>query len=298
MRRSNSARGLREPSQFPHPFRDGFCVHRVVPLGSVRGSMETPAYARRMDGGNVRRAAHRTTEFVASTWHAPKQRRLALAILAAILSALAFARVAEDYLTNDPLARWDVSFARWLSVERSTVGTDFFRVLTFVGSPAVALVISTVVFIVLYRRRHLVEAVLLALVIGGTELLNLILKLSFHRARPEVGFVHLDTYSFPSGHAMMSTAAYGALAYLAWSHLHSRRRHLLLVAATVALVGLICFSRLYLGVHYLSDVLAGVAGGSFWLAVSIALQTHFGERFAARLTGSRADRLARLVTRS
>jgi hypothetical protein len=96
-----------------------------------------------MDGANVRRAAHKTTVVIASTWHAPTQRRLALAIPAAILSALAFARVAEDYLTNDPLARWDVSFARWLSGEGSTVGTDFFRVLSFFGSPAVALAIET-----------------------------------------------------------------------------------------------------------------------------------------------------------
>ncbi|MBA2385151.1 MAG: phosphatase PAP2 family protein, partial [Actinobacteria bacterium] len=209
-----------------------------------------------------------------------------------------FARIAEDYLTNDPLARWDVSFAWWLSGERSTLGTDFFRALTFFGSPAVALVIATVACVVLYRRRQLAEAALLPVVLGGGELLNLVLKLSFHRARPEVGFVHLDTYSFPSGHAMISTAAYGAIAYLTWGHVRTRRRRLLLIAGSVVFVALVCFSRLYLGVHYLSDVLAGVAGGAFWLAVSIALQTIHGERFAARFTGSRADRLARRGSRS
>ena len=251
-----------------------------------------------MDGGNTRRAARKPTAIIASVWHAPKQRRLALALAAAVVSAIAFARVAEDYLTNDPLARWDVSFARWLSGERSAVGTDFFRALSFFGSPAVALAIATVVCIVLYRRRHLLEAALLPVVLGGTELLNLILKLSFHRARPEVAFVNLDTYSFPSGHAMISTAAYGALAYLAWSHVRTRHGRLLLVAGTVVLVGLICFSRLYLGVHYLSDVLGGVAGGAFWLAISIALQTSYGTRFADRFTGSRADRLGRNISRS
>jgi hypothetical protein len=76
-------------------------------LSVALAGMDAPAYARRMDGANVRRAAHKTTVVIASTWHAPTQRRLALAIPAAILSALAFARVAEDYLTNDPLARWD-----------------------------------------------------------------------------------------------------------------------------------------------------------------------------------------------
>jgi undecaprenyl-diphosphatase len=260
--------------------------------------MELPVYAGRVDGGRIRLVAYRTTALIASTWHTPKERRLGLALLAALLSAIAFARITEDYLTNDPLARWDVSFARWLAGERSTVGTDVFRALTFFGSPAVALAIATVVCVLLYRRGHLIQAALLPVVLGGAELLNLILKLSFHRTRPEVAFVHLETYSFPSGHAMISTAAYGALAYLAWSRQRTRIRRLILLGGTVAFVALICFSRLYLGVHYLSDVLAGVAGGAFWLALSIAITTAYGESFARRFSGSRADHLARRATRS
>ena len=259
--------------------------------------MELPGYARRMDGGHTSRIAAGTTSAVASLWNAPKQRRLALALIAAGLTAIAFANIAEDYVTNDPLARWDVTFARWLAGERSTFGTDFFRVLTFLGSPAVALTIAAVVCIALYRRGHIVAAALLPVVLGGAELLNLILKLSFHRPRPEVAFVHIDTYSFPSGHAMISTAAYGAFAYLAWGPLRTTSRRLIVVAGTVVLVALISFSRLYLGVHYLSDVLAGIAGGGFWLAVSIALQITYGDRFATRFTGSRADRLAQRVVR-
>ena len=96
---------------------------------------------------------------------------------------------------------------------------------------------------------------------------------------------------------MISTAAYGAFAYLAWCRLRTRGR-LALVAGTSVLLALIGFSRLYLGVHYLSDVLAGIAGGVFWLSASIALQTLYGERFVARFTGSRLDRLGRRVTRS
>jgi undecaprenyl-diphosphatase len=234
----------------------------------------------------------------ASAWRAPKQRRLALAVAAALLAAIAFARVTEDYLTNDPLARWDVSFARWLAGDRTTAGIDFFRVVTFFGSPAVAVAIGAVLCVVLYRRGRFVDAALLPLVLAGAELLNLVLKLSFHRARPEVAFVHLDTYSFPSGHAMISTAAYGAITYLAWSRLRTRRRRLILLAVTVGFLALIGFSRIYLGVHYLSDVLAGFAGGVFWLSVSIALQTIYGERLATRFTGSRIDRLARRVSRS
>jgi membrane-associated phospholipid phosphatase len=260
--------------------------------------MDQPVYARRVDAGSATRAAQRAATTIASAWRAPTQRRLVLAFAAAVLSAVAFARIAEDYLTNDPLARWDVSFARWLAGERSSVGIDFFRFLTLIGSPAAALAIGTVVCVLLYRRRRLVEAALLPVVLAGAELLNLALKLSFHRPRPEYAFVHLETYSFPSGHAMISTAAYGAFAYLAWSRLRTRHARLALVAGTAVLVALICFSRLYLGVHYLSDVLAGAAGGAFWLAVSIALLTIYGERFATSFTGSSADRLGRRLTRS
>jgi undecaprenyl-diphosphatase len=260
--------------------------------------MDLPLYVRRFNQGRARRVAERPVAAVASAWHTPKQRRLGLALAAAVLSAIAFARIAEDYLTNDPLARWDVSFARWLSGDRSTVGTDIFRVLTFVGSPAAALAIATIVCVLLYRRRQLLEAALLPVVLGGAELLNVVLKLSFHRPRPEVAFVHLDTYSFPSGHAMISTAAYGALAYLAWGKLQTPRARLALTAGTVLLVALICFSRLYLGVHYLSDVLGGAAAGAFWLAVSVALQTLYAERFARVFTGSSVDRLGRRITRS
>jgi membrane-associated phospholipid phosphatase len=260
--------------------------------------MHMTGHARPMDGRAHRRAARRTAAVIASTWHAPRQRRVTVALVAAALSALAFARIAEDYLTNDPLARWDVEFARWLSGDRTSFGIDVFRVLTFFGSPPVALVIATVVSIALYRRRQLADAALLPIVLAGAELLNLVLKLSFHRARPEVAFIHLDTYSFPSGHAMISAAAYGALAYLAWGRVRTRGRRLVLIAGTVVLVALIGFSRLYLGVHYLSDVLAGIAGGAFWLAVSIALQAAYGDRFAARVAGSTVDRLARRATRS
>ena len=242
--------------------------------------------------------ALRTVSLGVTAWRTPQQRRLVLAIVTALAAAVGFARVAEDYLTNDPLARWDVELARWLASHRTGAGEDVFRVLTFFGSPGVALAIGILVFLVLYRRRRLHEAALLPLVLGGAELLNLILKLAFHRPRPEVAFVQLETYSFPSGHAMISTAAYGALAYLAWSRVRTPRGRFALVAGTAILVALICFSRVYLGVHYLSDVLAGAAGGAFWLAASIALLTLYGHRIVRRVRGSRLDRLGRRVVRA
>ena len=236
----------------------------------------------------------------ATAWHSPAQRRLIVAVASALLAALAFAHVAEDYVTNDPLARWDVQFARWLAVERNDLGNGVLPLLhrprqsrpsrsqsrRSRASP-------------LYRRRLLVQAALLpARSRRSPNFSNLVLKLAFHRPRPDVAFVEIDTYSFPSGHAMVSTAAYGALAYIAWAYVRSPRRRMLLVIGTTVLVALICFSRLYLGVHYLSDVLAGAAGGVFWLSVSVAIMTVWGERLAAWFAASRADRVGRRITRS
>jgi undecaprenyl-diphosphatase len=217
--------------------------------------------------------AQRLLRRPAAAWRTPAQRRLLLALGWALLAALTFARIAEDFLTNDPLARWDVEYARWLAGERTSAGIDAFRIVTFFGGPTVIFVIGAVVSILLYRRGLRRDAALIPLVLVGAQLLNLVLKLAFHRPRPEVAFVHLETYSFPSGHAMMSAALYGTLAYLAWCRIRSRRGQSLLLLATSAFVALICFSRLYLGMHYLSDVLAGAAGGVFWLALSVAVVT-------------------------
>lgn len=251
-----------------------------------------PTYATRLDPSGRAARPRKLVSLVRVLWRSPLQRRVAVALLAALGSAVVFARITEDYLTNDPLARWDVSLAGWLVEHRSTVGLDVFRAITNLGSPAVSLVIATIVCVGLFRRRQIADAALLPVVLGGGELLNLVLKLSFHRARPELGVVQLDTYSYPSGHAMIATATYGAFAYLLWGRTRSGRTRILISAGMATIVLLICFSRLYLGVHYLSDVLGAVAAGATWLALSIALQAAYGERFTARFTGSRVDRFA------
>ena len=130
--------------------------------------------------------AQRLVRRTASAWRTPAQRRLLLALGWALLAALTFARIAEDYLTNDPLARWDVEYARWLAGERTPTGIDVFRVVTFFGGPTVVFVIGAAVSILLYRRGFRRDAALIALVLVGAQLLNLILKLAFHRPRPEV----------------------------------------------------------------------------------------------------------------
>ena len=272
------------------------CVHDSV--SGTLSTVEPPTYATQLDPAGPAAGPRKLVSQARAVWRSPLQRRFVVALVAALGSALVFARITEDYLTNDPLARWDVSLAGWLVEHRSAVGVDVFRVITNLGSPAVSLVIAAVVCVVLYRRVQIADAALLPLVLGGGELLNLVLKFALHRARPGLGVVQLDTYSYPSGHAMIATATYGAFAYLLWRRTSSGRGRILISLGTVAIIVLISVSRMYLGVHYLSDVLGAVAAGATWLALSIALQAAYGERFVARFTGSPVDRLARRLTRA
>jgi membrane-associated phospholipid phosphatase len=190
---------------------------------------------------------------------------LAVLAVAFVGATVSFGHVVEDYLTGDPIVRWDVELARWLHAHSSPALVDVFDVVTWAGNALVLALLTAVTLVVLVRRRLLDVAVLVVAVAGGIEVLNAVLKLVFHRPRPELAFVHLDTYSFPSGHAAGSAAIYTVLAVLLARGLRTRAR-VLIGSATTALLLAIGFSRLYLGAHYLSDVLAGLALGLGWTA--------------------------------
>ena len=218
-------------------------------------------------------------------------------MLLVLLGAVAaFGHIVEDYLTGDPLVRWDVEFSRWLHEHSNPGLVSAFKVLTLLGSvPFLALLVAVVTLLFL-RRRRVNEAFLVIFGALGIEVLFSVLKLVFHRPRPELAYVHLDTYSFPSGHASGSAGIYAILFYL----LARRARKsvkLMLGLAYVALVGLIAFSRLYLEVHYLSDVLAGIALGIGWAAACLFVyeRTRGGDlsRHLPRRVAQAAARIAR-----
>ena len=260
---------------------------------SARIYRATPA-----DVGWLAKVTAQVRSYGAAVWRSPDRRALWTSLLFAAASAVAFARVTEDYLTRDPLARWDLEFARWLALRRSPLGVDLARIVTDVGSPGVTVLIGAIVALVLYRRRELANAFLVPFVLAGAELLNLLLKVTFHRTRPEVASVHLDTYSYPSGHAMIAITGYGVFAYLLWTHRIRRLGQVLLAIALVVFVLGISFSRLYLGVHYLSDVLGGIAAGAAWLGLAFALRFRYGAAVSDRVETSKFDRFARRITRN
>jgi undecaprenyl-diphosphatase len=206
---------------------------------------------------------------LAGIWSRRHDPRLQVQVALATAFALAlyaFVHVLEDYLDNEALVRWDVEFSRWLHVHSNGALVSFFKVVTWAGNVATLALVVLAAAVWLARRRRVNEAVLLAVSAAGIELFNAGFKLVVQRPRPELAYVHLDTYSFPSGHAAGSAAIYGVIVYLLAAQARDLRVRVAVGVGYVALVALICFSRLYLEVHYLSDVLAGASLGAAWAA--------------------------------
>lgn len=182
-----------------------------------------------------------------------------------------FAKLVDD-LRERELAALDAALTAAAHAVSGPAVTGAARLFSLLGSPAVVVVMGLVLGLWLWRVRRLPWAAgMLEVNLIGAWLLNELLKAMFRRPRPEVlRLAAAAGYSFPSGHSMVTFALYGFLAFLMWwlSRGHrpgvSRRRLLLASVAAGVLVFLVGWSRVYLGVHYPSDVLAGFAAGGLW----------------------------------
>ena len=196
---------------------------------------------------------------------------LTAGLLAAVGCAWLFGGLAEDLLTNDPIVRLDRSVAETLHDLATPATTTAFLIITALGSlETVALLGLAVAAYYARKRRWLHAGVWLTALFGGAAL-NQLLKAFFARPRPvfQDPLILETSYSFPSGHAMESMVMYGMLAYLAVRALSTWRARTAVVFGAALLVLLIGFSRMYLSVHYLSDVAAGYAAGGAWLSACI-----------------------------
>ncbi len=187
-----------------------------------------------------------------------------------------FAGVTEDVIHHDPLTLVDMQVAHWFRSHASPTLDRAALVVTDIGSPAAVGVLMLLVALWLAsRRRWIPLAGWLAANVGGF-LLSEGIKRLIQRPRPPgaAEFLHASplgmSFSFPSGHATGSLIAYGMLGYLLVAFWPPARRHAALTAAiTVALILAIGLTRLYLAVHYLSDVIGGFAAGTVWLSACV-----------------------------
>jgi undecaprenyl-diphosphatase len=156
--------------------------------------------------------------------------------------------------------------------------------LTFLGSIgflSALFIFLTIVFLVAGLQR---SAVWLAVAAGGSVVLDVSLKLAFHRPRPVPFFGTTPlTYSFPSGHALSSLCFYGVLAGLCVTQMHNRAARIMIWILSGLLVAGIGLSRIYLGVHYPTDVIAGYLAGSIWVSTLLVV-THVRPRSTRKPT--------------
>jgi undecaprenyl-diphosphatase len=204
----------------------------------------------------------------------------AIVIAGALFTAWAgdsFIDLAEKvHGNNAALQKLDASIHDWAVHERSAGATTFFTIMTIIGGPAGLAVLLTIVGIVLAIRRRWSWLIYLAVTAGGGAILNMELKRYFARARPVAAEMlrRANGYSFPSGHAMGSAVAFGALSYLAFRAIKSWPAKTAVIAFFYTLVAAVALSRVYLGVHWISDVLAGVTVGTVWVTTTtVAYET-------------------------
>ncbi len=243
-------------------------VVRSIVRSIARAIMENPDMGRFADRhpGAVRFLKRRTdrTRF--------SGRSLTLLSVAFAYLFFLFSGVVEGVVTAEPILLVDQRVANLMYAFRDTGFVDAFLWITLLGrADTVAVVTVAVVAILIFRnRRPLVVPFLVA--VGGSQAFVTIGKSLAHRVRPDIAYYAEPSFSFPSGHATLAVALYGFIAYILLRKAGRRFRYrtLILFSTLVTVVG-IGLSRLYLGVHFLSDVWGGFLLGSLWLLIGISI---------------------------
>ena len=197
--------------------------------------------------------------------------RLTLGVLLIVGAAWLFGGVAEDVVTGDPLTEVDVQVSHWFHAHASASVTRYVLIFTHLhGTIGIVLLSAALALYFLWRRqRYWLLTVLIVVPCG--MLLNVLLKQVFLRQRPSFDdpLLTLTSYSFPSGHVAGATLFYGVLAAFLVSSLPTWSLRVLAVLGACLLVVLVGLTRIYLGVHYVSDVVAAAAWSTAWLVLCL-----------------------------
>lgn len=180
-----------------------------------------------------------------------------------------FFELSEDLMEQERF-RFDQVIIQYVSNIRTETLTEIMKFITFLGGKTILtlLLIGSLVWLIVKRKNYW-GAIFYIIAVAGGGLLNLGLKHWFGRLRPENSLIVEQGFSYPSGHSMGSLIYYGFLGYLVIRSQRGKSLKLLLGIGFITLILLIGFSRIYLGVHYPSDVLAGFSAGTVWLLLCI-----------------------------
>jgi undecaprenyl-diphosphatase len=196
---------------------------------------------------------------------------------AVLLAIGIFIQVASEFIAHPAVERLDLIVLQSVSERRSALGTRILTDITALGSTTLITIHSFIAFILLYLTRDRRGALQIAAASGAAGILTEVTKAFLERPRPSAVPVLVDAtgFSYPSGHALSTAAMYVTIALLARRHLRLRRQRRLVEGLTTGLIIAVAFSRVYLGVHYLTDVVSGMLLGT---AVALFLHRLFAKR--------------------
>ena len=199
---------------------------------------------------------------------------LLILVMGYILSL--FFGLVEDVVTSDTIVAMDYFASQQMSMLSESPIVKFFILITSFASTATTclIIFLTCILCWVIRQRYIVIGLMVATV--GSTVFTFLSKLLFHRDRPADILLFERTDSFPSGHATVTVALYGFLAYLAIRFSHSFTRQVRVLVMTVFFSILVGLSRIVLNEHYLSDVLGGYLVGALWLTVAISVTEWLG----------------------
>lgn len=154
--------------------------------------------------------------------------------------------------------------------------------MTALGSPTVITLVTIIGLVLLWLNQDRRGCTYLAVGSTGAGLGTFVMKHVFTRERPSIvpRLVEVSGFSYPSGHSLAATSLYLLLMFLAWRHYRSWKARGLLLVCACLLIGGVCLSRIYLGVHFPSDVLSGACLGAAWVFFLTAYFSHVTNRMA------------------
>lgn len=182
-----------------------------------------------------------------------------------------FTGLVEDVVTSDSIVTMDYLVSSQVNMLRESSVVNFFILITSLGSTTISclVVILACVICLTIRQPYILAGLLVSTL--GSSIFTFLSKLLFHRIRPTDGLLLEQSYSFPSGHATISIALYGFIAFLAIRFSQNVIRQVHIFLFFIFFAALIGISRIVLNEHYLSDVLGGYLVGTLWLLFGISL---------------------------
>jgi len=196
---------------------------------------------------------------------------LTMGIVFLVLALFSFGEIIEDLIDKETLFYLDFRIQGLIEGIISPQITRFMVDITNIGGVYLAILTVSIIALYLLYKRCWWKLFALFLAAGGGEAILIIFKMLFHRQRPMPQLVIAHGYGFPSGHAFSAMIIYGFLIYLIWSTGKIRAMKFIVLLMSIFLIFLIGISRIYLNVHYLTDVLGGYTSGFAWLLFCIVM---------------------------